>query len=943
MANNAYIPRPEKFAADSDIAIWFHQFELFLQLSAVTDANRLNVLLTYLDLPVFQATVTALDITTATFQEVKTFLLGRYSTCDAYMERVSFFENKFSHPAGAYAAWLSSAMDKFSQDAATLREEILVAKFISSSQGTLASELRLRRPTTLNACVQISNSLATTSTTSSSCMLVSPPHKLGTSKLKKKMLGPVPDWTKICFRCGSIKHIACAPDCLARNSECGHCHKVGHWRKVCKSFQFSESTAKVRVSSVTLSAASVSRPTIPILLGNAHSVKVIVDTGAEVSFLNAMDFSGFNSKRSIPLQLVKTTFHNFDGSRILVRGCVSKVATTFNNKSASCTFYIANVPHSIIGMDVISALRLSISCDGDSRVAATTADFDSRAVSEVREETAMSIKLKDGSPSTLITPVRRLPFALETPVEHEIRKLLAADVIESISTSPFVSPIVVTTKRDNSIRLCVDYRRVNSFTIPDQYPIPSVDELFSKIPGNVRYFSKIDLKAAYHQVDLNPDSRDYTAFITHVGLFRYKKIPYGLVNAPAAFTRLLQRALQPCDNVIVYFDDILCFGSTKTEHDVCLGKLKSILQSHNLVINESKSQYNVESIEFLGRQLSANGIKPPIKGVQAIRDCLPPTTKAELRSFLGMAGYYRTFIKDFSTIADPLTCLLKEDVPFHFDLKEQVAFDHLKQALLKSPFLAFFDTDASVPTFLTTDASGVGLGAVLSQIHNGIEKPVYFVSRKLHPNETRFSSAELETLAVVWAVERLHQYVYGRKFEIRTDHSALREVLMGGRKNSVAPARITRWASRLLPYVFSVSYIKGRTNMVADCLSRLPTQECDDVQAFDVNIAAIQGGTPPCLTLAELSRATAEDGVLQNIINYISTQWPQSVSEDCQHYFRFRDEFSVLHGLLLRGEKIVVPSCLQQRGTRICARKSLRHIQIESSSPTLVLVARHGP
>ena len=253
----------------------------------------------------------------------------------------------------------------------------------------------------------------------------------------------------------------------------------------------------MRVSSITFAAASVSRPAISIVLENSHSADVIVDTGAEVSFLNVRDFSVFSSKTGTRLQSVNHTFHNFDGSRIRVRGKILKVGTTFNNKSASCTFYIADVPHSIIGMDIISALRLTISCNNDPRVAATTADFELSAVSDIREETAMSIKLKDGSPSTLISPVRRLPFALEEPVEREIHKLLASDVIESISTSSFVSPIVVTTKRDNTIRLCVDYRRINSFTVPDQYPIPSVDELFSKIPGSARYFSKIDLKATY--------------------------------------------------------------------------------------------------------------------------------------------------------------------------------------------------------------------------------------------------------------------------------------------------------------------------------------------------------------------------------------------------------------------------------------------------------------
>ena len=164
-----------------------------------------------------------------------------------------------------------------------------------------------------------------------------------------------------------------------------------------------------------------------------------------------------------------------------------------------------------------------------------------------------------------------------------------------------------------------------------------------------------------------------------------------------------------------------------------------------------------------------------------------------------------------------------------------------------------------------------GVGAMLSQVQDGIEKPVHFISRKLRPNETKFSSSELETLAVVWAVERLHQYIYGRTFEIRTDHSALREVLVGKQSNTVAPARIVRWATRLMPYSFKVTYISGRTNVVSDCLSRLPDETSDDLIDFNVNIAAIQRAELPCLTRSELASATASDTILQDVIRYTST------------------------------------------------------------------------
>ena len=911
--NTAYIPRPDKFSPDCDVGMYFRQFELFLQLTAVPDEQRLSVLLSYLDLSVFQATVTAMDTLASTYTEVKNFLLQRYSSSDAFMDRLGFFESKFSHPAEGYAASLSSLLDKFSRtDAAALCEEILVAKFITSAHGALASELRLRRPTTLNSCVQIANSLSN-SVPTSSCMMVSPKKPSKTPRRGCGKIMQLPRVKTVCFRCGEESHIASAPDCPARNSQCGNCGKIGHWKKVCKSTAAGHpkvATARAQVSSVHHTMASVSRPEISLQLAGNHVIRVIVDTGADVSFLNLKDVTAchFNTQ----LRPIDHGFNNFDGSPIQVRGCISGVNAHFNNKSAQCTFYVADVPRSIIGMDIISALRLNISCD---RPFSTSTPADTQPViAEIHEneKPVVSIHLKKDAPASIITPARRLPFALENPVELELRKLLAADIIEPIASSPYISPIVVVNKRDNSIRLCVDYRRINACTIIDCHPIPSVDELFSKV-RDARYFSKIDLKTAYHQVTIDPDSRNLTAFSTHVGLFRYKRMPYGLANAPAAFTRILQQALQSCSNLISYFDDILVFAPTKQEHDKHLQNLRSTLKAHNFEINEDKSQYGVQTIEFLGRQLSAEGIKPPPAATRAIQNCPCPTTKAELRSFLGMAGYFRCFIQHFATLATPLTRLLQEGIPFQFAANEQRAFQQLKEGLLQSPFLAFFNTDASVHTVLTTDASGTGVGAMLSQVQDGIEKPVYFVSRKLHPNETKFSSSELETLAVVWAVERLHQYVYGRTIEIRTDHSALREVLVGKRNNTTAPARITRWATRLLPYSFTVTYIKGCTNVVSDCLSRLPDETSDDSTDFNVNIAAIQGAEPPCLTMAELANAVANDTTLQKVITCISTTWAKEISEDCQPYFRFRDELCVNNGLLLRGDKIVVPSCLQQR------------------------------
>ena len=322
-------------------------------------------------------------------------------------------------------------------------------------------------------------------------------------------------------------------------------------------------------------------------------------------------------------------------------------------------------------------------------------------------------------------------------------------------------------------------------------------------------------------------------------IFQYKKIPFGLVNALAAFTRILQQILQQCCNIIVYFNNILVFGSSKANHDQCLADLKSTLKRHNFIINEEKYLYSVENIKYLGRQLSSEGIKPLSNATQAIQQCPALSSKAELRSFLGMAGFFRGFINKFASLAHPLYRLL-QDVLFYFGM-EELAFEQLKRVLLQSPFLAFFDTNASICTILMTDALSVGLGATLSQVQDRKEKPVYFTSRKLHAN---------------------HQYLYGRHFEIRTDHFTLKEVLTGGRKNSVAPAHISRWVARLLPNSFKVHYIKGCSNVVADCLSRLPSETCGNFFDFNINIATIHGDMLSCVTMMELSHATAEDPIL---------------------------------------------------------------------------------
>ena len=538
-----FVPRPDKFCNQCDVKTWFQQFELFIGLSKTPEADKRDVLLTYLDIEIFQA-VTAASKASCKYEEVKTFLLDRYSTTDIYMERLTFFEKKYSMPVESYAAQLNSCLDCFTQDIATIREELLVAKIISCAPRHVAGELRLRRPSSVSECVRIVNSLESSKDTYS-CSAINKPVHRSTSK-------PKPTSNLLCFRCGSENHLANDAKCPAKDVTCRTCKKKGHFAAVCKSNVRPRVATVLRSTNPQVSAvARIPRPEICVEIMN-RQIPFIVDTGAEVTILSKRDYEHYLSTQ--PLVHTRENFHNFDNSLIRMLGVIQQVDFHFNKKCANGTLYVADVPFSVLGMDVISGLRLTISAGGDSDSddSCTTAIPPSPHVSPITRPTArpcLQIKLQEDAPPSIIQPLRRLPFALEEPVEAEIRKLLKEGVIEPIDSSPYVSPIITARKSDGSIRLCTDFRKLNKHIVVDQFPIPTPDELFSKIK-NAKFFTKIDLQSAFHQIDVAEDSRDYTAFITHMGLFRYRKVPFGLASSPAVFNRILQEVLSQCQNTI---------------------------------------------------------------------------------------------------------------------------------------------------------------------------------------------------------------------------------------------------------------------------------------------------------------------------------------------------------------------------------------------------------
>ena len=351
-----------------------------------------------------------------------------------------------------------------------------------------------------------------------------------------------------------------------------------------------------------------------------------------------------------------------------------------------------------------------------------------------------------GSPP-IKQPARRVPFALRQAVDEMVEKMLSQGVVEP-SHSPWSSPVVIVEKKDGSRRFCVDYRQLNSVTKMDVFPLPRIDDTLDSLAQS-RYFTALDLASGYWQVRMHPASQEKTAFATPSGLYEFRVMPFGLCNSPATFQRLMENVMSGLTkkSCMVYIDDVLVIGQTFAEYLANLKEVFMRLQAAGLRLKSSKCFFRTNKVVYLGFVVSREGISADPEKVEAVRNFPQPQDVKSLRSFLGLASYYRRFISGFSVVANPLFALTKKDVDSQWTATCEEAFQELKKRLTEAPVLAF-------PVFhqrflLDTDASGIGLGAVLAQKQEGGSvRPVAYASRTLQPHERNYGVTELEAFGL---------------------------------------------------------------------------------------------------------------------------------------------------------------------------------------------------
>lgn len=703
-----------------------------------------------------------------------------------------------------------------------------------------------------------------------------------------------------CTRCGTVHGKRCCP---AYNKRCKRCNKRGHFAEKCfvkkeklqahavndsSSENESESGDSDLYIDTISSNADDRKNWYEVIRIESTDIKVKLDSGAHCNVLS--------KKHSIivglPLLKSKTkSIIAYSGHQMPVIGKIV-ANTVVRNKLFKISFLVVDGHVSpILGRDDCEKtkliLRVKEVCTGDEiftgvgRFKNFEYDIDLIENAEFKVHAA-----------------RKIPHTIRGEVKRQLDEMVKAGIIKKqIEPTDAVSPMVVV-KKKGKIRICLDPTDINKNVRRRHFPLTTIEEISSRIQ-NSKFFTKLDCQKGFWQIKLSDRTQKYLTFATPWGRFSYLVLPFGLCSAPEVFQRIMSETLGDIPNVEVSMDDILIHAESMEKLSTIQAKVFRKLKSSGFTLNKDKCVFGVERVDFLGHVVSSNGLEIDKSKVEAISSFKAPTNLVELQRFLGMVQYLTKFIKNMSEKTQPLRELLKSDVEWVWTDRQDAAFSEIKAMLLSAPVLKFYDVTQDV--VIQADASSYALGAALFQG----DRPVAYVSRALTSSEVNYAQIEKEALAIKFACNKFHQYIYGKNVLVYSDHKPLEIIFK--KPIFAAPARLQRILLDIARYSLKVVYHKGSSMYVADALSR----DCENVsreEPEEVEVLVI-------LSMSDVRResiiaATKNDRELQIVRDFVLNGWPSDQSKlptVAKNYWNFRDEISYVDGLLFKGQKVIIP------------------------------------
>ena len=717
--------------------------------------------------------------------------------------------------------------------------------------------------------------------------------------------------------------------CPARMDTCHKCNKRGHWSRACRNrdtrqvheVKDEDDSDSFFMGEVTVidTVQSGSQPWIASLSMGQEQIKFKLDSGADVTVIPENTYKSLQAKEQLePTNKVLLGPCNYKMK------CLGKYTTKLSTDKKATQediYVIRELERPLLGRRAAESLnlinRVDSIAEGNYKAKIET-KYPKLFTGLGKMNAEYTIKLQEDAKPYAIPVPRKVPLPLAKETKAEMERMIQQGVISPVDEpTEWCAPMVVTPKPNGKVRVCVDLSVLNNYVQRENHPLPSVDHTLGKLAGS-QHFSKLDANSGFWQITLAEESRRFTTFITPWGRYYFNVLPYGISSGSEKFQKSMSQILEGLEGVQCNIDDVLIHAATQSQHDTVLQQVLERLSTAGVTLNSAKCEFNTKQIKFLGHIISPEGIRPDPEKVSAVTDMPPPKNVPEVRTFLGMVNHLGKFAEHLTDKTKAIRELAKKETEWCWGPAQQSAFEETKKSLANAPILALYDPNKE--TKISADASSYGLGAVLLQKQEDNSwKPITFISRALTPTESRYAQIEKEALALVWACERCSDYIIGKSINAETDHKPLVPLLTKHGLDDTPP-RIQRLRMRLMRFhIKELVHVPGKQLYVADTLSRMqpqnriPKPTIPD-EEMNIYIASILEGIPISdQKLQQVRDAQDEDEVCRKIKTYCQESWPEryQLNDVIKPYWTEREQLSIVQGILLKSNRIVIPSCMR--------------------------------